>query len=232
MSLKTRRFQQRSSRFTQNTRIRATAGFGMIWKRIMAFWPATSWSLTLLTRQFRKIQMHILCSTVTAGTSTPAESSTRNCWTLVWRQVCLAWDAALTMARWKASGVSSNENVTMDIHLAGKVSFRRLRTTLTITTIAATSTACSSKHQCRLMSVPWTGGPDNDLHKKSPFPYENGEKNLVLFFLSTWRSAPHSITETKGLDSLLGYLIPQGKSYFLGFLMAAWAGAKIAERSE
>lgn len=182
MSLKTRRFQQRSSRFTQNTRIRATAGFGMIWKRIMAFWPATSWSLTLLTRQFRKIQMHILCSTVTAGTSTPAESSTRNCWTLVWRQVCLAWDAALTMARWKASGVSSNENVTMDIHLAGKVSFRRLRTTLTITTIAATSTACSSKHQCRLMSVPWTGGPDNDLHKKIAVSlWKRRKKSCIIF---------------------------------------------------
>ena len=30
-----------------------------------------------------------------------------------------------------------------------------------------------------------------------------------------------SITETKGIDSLLGYLMPQEKSYFLGFLIAA-----------
>ena len=50
------------------------------------------------------------------------------------------------------------------------------------------------------------------------------------FFAS--KSPLASITETKGLDSLLGYLIPQGKSYFLGFLIAAWAGAKITERSE
>lgn len=39
------------------------------------------------------------------------------------------------------------------------------------------------------------------------------------FFAS--KSPLASITETKGLDSLLGYLIPQGKSYFLGFLIAA-----------
>ena len=39
------------------------------------------------------------------------------------------------------------------------------------------------------------------------------------FFAS--KSPLASITETKGLDSLLGYLTPQGKSYFLGALIAA-----------
>ena len=46
------------------------------------------------------------------------------------------------------------------------------------------------------------------------------------FFAS--KSPLASITETKGLDSLLGYLIPQGKSYFLGFLIAACAAARRA----
>lgn len=39
------------------------------------------------------------------------------------------------------------------------------------------------------------------------------------FFAS--KSPLASITETKGLDSLLGYLTLQGKSYFLGALIAA-----------
>ena len=45
---------------------------------------------------------------------------------------------------------------------------------------------------------------------------------------STSKSPLASITETKGLDSLLGYLTPQGKSYFLGALIAACAAARRA----